>query len=421
MGKERIVVVGAGIVGVSAALWLQRDGFDVTLLDREGPAAGTSYGNGGVLASGSIVPVTVPGLWKKAPGMLLSPDQPLFLGWRYLPRLVPFLRKYMAQAKNAEQIARGLHDLLHDSVDQHYALAGSSHAAAFLRRDDWIYGYKDRAAFLADSYGWKLRKQNGVPFVEMTSEELAAHDPAIAGRFGFGVRLERHGSVTDPGAYVTALADTFRKNGGTFQKATITGLTIKDGLCTSLETSDGPVIADQYVLTLGAWSGPFAAQLGITVPLESERGYHIEFVNPSITLKSTVMVATGKFVMNSLDGRLRCAGIVEFAGLDAPASTAPFALLKRQVKDLFPDLTYDGITEWMGHRPSTSDSLPVIGHAPNAHNVLLGYGHQHVGLTGGPKTGRWLAQLASGHAPNTDLGAYAPSRTEPGQPGRNTN
>lgn len=420
--EKSIIVVGAGIVGVATAIWLQRDGFNVTLVDRTGPAAGTSYGNAGVLASGSIVPVPVPGLWAKAPGMLLDPNQPLFLKWRYLPRLLPFLWQYLGQAKNVDQIASGLHDMLHDSVDQHHAIADGTPAAQYLRDDDYFYGYKDRAAFLADSYGWDMRRKHGVTFEELTADELAAADPALAGRFGFGVRLLRHGRITDPGAYVTALAAHFYAHGGTFQQANVTDIVVENGLCTGVDTDQGLLHADQYVLTLGAWSGPLAAKLGVKAPLESERGYHIEFVNPSIQLKSTVMVATGKFVMNAMDGRLRCAGVVEFGGLDAPPSKAPFALLKQQVKDLFPDLTYDRVDEWMGHRPSTADSLPVIGAAPQARNLLLGYGHQHVGLTGGPKTGRWLAQLASGRSPNTDLGAYAPSRkTTRGTHGRNTN
>ncbi len=411
MQNKQIIVVGAGIVGVATALWLQRDGFMVKLIDREGPAAGTSYGNAGILASGSIVPVTVPGLIYKAPKMLFSSNQPLFLKWSYLPRLASFLRQYLPQAKNVDHIASGLHDLLHDSVDQHHALADGTPAAQYLSNDDYVYGYADRAAYLADSYGWEIRKKHGVVFEEMSAQDLALYDPNLANRFGFGVRLRGHGRIADPGAYVVTLMEEFCSNGGEFEQVNLTDVHLKDGKCIGLETDKGPMTAGQYVLTLGAWSGPLAKKLGIDVPIESERGYHIEYVNSSIQFESPVMVAAGKFVMNSMNGRLRCAGVVEFAGLDAPPSKAPFALLKRQVKDLFPDMTYDRIEEWMGHRPSTADSLPVIGHAPHASNLLLGYGHQHVGLTGGPKTGRWLAQLANGRPTNTDLGAFSPNRT----------
>ncbi len=409
---EDIIVIGAGIIGVSAALWLQRDGHRVTLVDREGPAAGTSYGNGGILASGSIVPVTVPGLLRKAPGMLFSPNQPLFVKWSYLPRLAPFLRSYLkhATAASVDRISTALWDLLHDSPDQHMALAKGTPAEAYLTPADYLFGYKDREAFLADSFGWDVRRRRGSPFEEMDAQAMAAHDPVLTGRFGYGVRCPGHGQVTDPGAYVQALAAEFEVKGGRFVKAEVLGATLSDGECTGLETSAGPMRADRYVMTLGAWSGPLARKLGVTVPLESERGYHVEFVNPSITLKSTVMVASGKFVMNSMQGRLRCAGVVEFGGLDAPASAAPFALLRRQVADLFPELSYDRVDEWMGHRPATADSIPVIGVSPKARNVLLGYGHHHIGLTGGPKTGRWIARLVAGQPTNTDLAAYAPDR-----------
>lgn len=421
MAQKTIIVVGAGIVGVSTALWLQRDGFAVTIVDREGPAAGTSYGNAGILAAASIVPVTVPGLLRKAPGLLFSRNEPLFLRWRYLPKLLPFLIPFLRHANKAavDRIAPALHSLLHDSPDQHRALAAGTPAEAYLSDEDWIYGYADQAAYEADSFGWDIRRAHGMRFDVLDHAALKAHDPDLGRRFGFAVRQLGHGRISDPGAYVTALMDVFLAGGGQFQKATVTDVAINNGRCTGLTTARGVLTADQFVLTLGAWSGPLAAKLGVTVPLESERGYHVEYVNPNITLRQSLMVASGKFGMNSMDGRLRAAGVVEFAGIAAPASEAPIALLKRQVATLFPDLTYDRIDEWMGHRPSTADSLPVIGKSPKASNLLLGYGHQHVGLTGGPKTGRWLAALAAGRTPNTDLGAYAPDRTTWQKPGVN--
>jgi len=410
--KLNITVIGAGIVGVSTAIWLQRDGHAVTLLDKTGVAAGTSYGNAGILASAAVVPVTVPGLFWKAPKMLFDRNQPLFLRWLYLPRLLPFLVKYLKNgtARTNAKIATGLTEMMHDSPDQHLALAAGTGAEKYIDTFDYFYGYKDAQAFAADAYGWNIRRTHGFDFTEVTGEELAAYDPTLAGRFGHGVRLKNHGRITDPGAYVQALADHFVAQGGKIKTAEITGFDLKIGQCTAVLTTTGSHKADRYVITTGAWSGKLSRELGVTVPLESERGYHIEFVNPSITLKSPIMVAAGKFVVNSMVGRMRAAGVVEFGGLDAAASRAPVELLKRQMTDLFPDLTYDRIDEWMGHRPSTSDSLPIIGVAPKAGNVFLGYGHQHIGLTGGPKTGRWLAKLATNAPINTDLSAYAADR-----------
>jgi D-amino-acid dehydrogenase len=410
--QQHFLVIGAGIVGVSTALWLQRMGQKVTLVDRTAPAAGTSYGNAGVLAAGSIVPVTVPGLLAKAPRMLLDPNKPLFLRWTYLPKLMKFLPSYLKNSSRSavERISDGLHALLHDTYDQHKILADDTLAAQYLTDQDYLFGYADKSAFVADDFGWGLRRARGVEHTEIDADAMAAFDPALAGRFGYGVICHNHGAIKDPGEYVIALANTFIAQGGTFLEREAQDFELIDGKCDCLMTDHGMIKADQYILTTGAWSSAWAKQFGITVGMESERGYHIEFVNPSITLRSPIMVAGGKFVVNSMNGRMRCAGVIEFGGLDAGPSKAPIELLKKQMAALFPDMTYDRIDEWMGHRPATTDSLPVIGRAPNAENILLGYGHHHVGLTGGPKTGRWLAQLATGKQINTDLSVFAADR-----------
>jgi D-amino-acid dehydrogenase len=410
--SKNILVIGAGIVGVATALWLQRDGHSVTLIDKEGPAAGASQGNAGVLASGSLVPVTAPGLLKKAPGMLMNKNQPLFVRLAYLPKLIPFLFKYMkhANAQSVERISKGLSVLLHDSPDQHLALANGTVATQYIGSDDYLFGYADEAAFAADQFGWGIRERRGVDFEKLDAVALADYDPSLKGRFGYGVQCKNHGRINDPGAYVTTLAEHFVSQGGTFLKTEVKGFDVHEGHCSGVSTVDGNVVADTYVLTTGAWSSAWQKELGVSVPMESERGYHIEYVNPSITLRSPLMVAGGKFVVHSMTGRMRCAGVIEFGGLQSGASEAPIKLLKKQMSNLFPDMTYDRIDEWMGHRPATADSLPVIGASPKADNIFLGYGHHHIGLSGGPKTGRWLAKLATGVPINTDLSAYAADR-----------
>ncbi len=410
--QENILIIGAGIVGVSTALWLQRDGHHVTLIDKEGPAAGASFGNAGVLTSSSVVPITVPGLWRKAPKMLFSSDQPLFIRWRYLPKLLPFLWKYMKQATDTavQPVSDGLTQLLHDAPDQHLALAKGTEAQKYVSTDDYIYAYADKAAFDVDAYGWNIRDQHNVKYQKLDANALAAYDPVLKGIFGYGIKCQNHGRITDPGAYVTALADHFKAKGGTILAKEVQDFDIEDGRCKGISTTSGTLKADKYILTTGAWSSAWEKVLGINVPMESERGYHIEFTNPSITLQSPVMVTSGKFVINSMNGRMRCAGVVEFGGLENPASSAPINLLKKQMATLFPQMTYDHVDEWMGHRPATADSLPIIGVSPKASNVFLGYGHQHVGLSAGPKTGRWLAKLATGAPINSDLSAYAANR-----------
>lgn len=410
--KKHVAIVGAGIVGVSTAIWLQRAGHRVTLIDSRGVAEGASYGNGGVLAAIAVVPVTVPGLLSKAPKMLFGRDGPLFLRWSYLPKLVPFLLKYLGHgnASDVNRIADGLTLLLQDTADQHLAVAHGTGAEKYIHVGDYLFGYADRAAYVADSFGWDIRRARGYEIEELDAARLGEVDPAMAGRFGFGVRCPGHGHISDPGAYIKALSAHVMQQGGAFKQADATGL-LKDGdKVTGIVTSEGQIEADDVVIATGVWSGPLAEKLGINLPMEAERGYHIEFVNPSIMPRNPIMVASGKFVMTPMEGRLRCAGIVEFGGLTEERSRAPLELLKRQTLALFPELEYDRIDEWMGFRPSTSDSLPLIGASERCPNVWTGFGHQHIGLTAGPKTGRWLAQLIDGQPPNVDLDAFSPLR-----------
>lgn len=407
-----IIVAGAGIVGVSTAIWLQRAGHRVTLIDRDGPGTGTSHGNGGVLAAGGVVPVTTPGLLGRAPGMLFSPDQPLFLRWSYLPKLLPFLARYLSHANDAHvrRYAAAMGSLLHDSADQHAALSAGTGAEKYLGREDYCFGYATRAAFDADAYGWGIRRDAGVQFEVETGAQYATDDPIFGTAFGCVVRCPNHGRISDPGAYVRALADHFVSEGGTLRIIEITDIDVADGEVTALRTPDGPLTADRIVFALGPWSKTIAHKLGVKVPFESERGYHIELRNPSAMPKNPVMVAAGKFVLTPMEGRIRAAGVIEFGGLDAPPSRAPFDLLRRQVSDLLPDVTHDGITEWMGHRPAPADSLPLIGANTARNRSYSAFGHQHIGLTGGPKTGRIVADLVSGRSPNIDLTPFDPQK-----------
>jgi len=412
LGKKHVIVVGAGIVGVSTAIWLQRDGHDVTLIDREGPAGGTSYGNAGLLASGSIVPVTGPGLIAKAPKMLFDPNQPLFLRWSYLPKMLPWLLRYLshANAGDARRIAAALVPIIGDCVNDHQALAAGTGAEKYIHPSDYLVAYDDKAHFEGDAFAWSIRKAHGFRFEELDAAAVQAREPIFGTRFGYGVRFPDHGRISDPGAYVKALATHFAAEGGKLIKAEVSEITRENGRATGVRAGGETISGDAVVVALGAWSGRLLRGLGLDIPMESERGYHLEFWEPSAMPSTPVAIASGKFLLTPMDGRLRAAGVVEFGGLEAGPSDAPLELLRRSVRAALPDLTFREETSWLGHRPAPTDSIPVIGEIPSLKGAWLGFGHQHVGLTGGPKTGRILAQLISGRKPNIDLAAYAPDR-----------
>ncbi|MDO7587821.1 MAG: FAD-dependent oxidoreductase [Planktomarina temperata] len=408
-----VVIAGAGIVGVSSAIWLQRAGHEVTLVDRMDGALRTSYGNAGVLAAGAILPVPVPGLARKLPKMLFSRDEPLFLQWRYLPRLLPFLLKYLsfARADHVAHSARALSYLLSDSHAQHQSLAKGTGAERFISDEDFCFGYATEASYLADAPGRTLRRAHGYEIEALDGAAYGARDPLYSTQFAKVVCYKNSGRISDPGAYLAALLAHFQAEGGTVLAAQIDDIEVQDGIYKALITDQGPVAGDHIVLAMGAWSGKMAKKLGIKrLALESERGYHIELHNPSAMPKAPMMVAAGKFVVTPMEGRIRCAGVVEFASTEAPAQAGPLDFIKRQIAALFPELSYDHMSEWMGRRPATTDSLPLIGPARAIGNGHVAFGHQHVGLTAGPKTGRLIADMVSNHPNNADLSAFDPAR-----------
>ncbi|MEL7150103.1 MAG: FAD-binding oxidoreductase [Pseudomonadota bacterium] len=409
---RHVAIIGAGIVGVSIAIWLQRDGHKVTLIDRLGPGEGASHGNGGVLATCAMVPVTGPGLLKKAPRMLMDADQPLFLKWGYLPKLIPWLRQYLSVANEADtrRISAAINGVVSDSLEEHRALAQGTPAEKWIVPSDYLYLYKDRAAFEGDALAWDIRKAHGVTWEELEGPALRAFDRIYSPDQSFGVRMTDHGRISDPGKYVKALAAHVEDEGGDVVIGTVTGFEREGGTLKALRLGDQTLACDAAVLATGAYSTPLARELGLNVPLESERGYHIELWEPSLMPSTPVMIASAKFVATPMEGRLRLAGIVELGGLEAPPSKAPFDLLRRAAKAAMPGLTWERETEWMGHRPAPADSIPVIGDVPGTHGAYTAFGHHHIGLTSGPKTGRLLAQMISGRQPNLDLGVYSPAR-----------
>jgi D-amino-acid dehydrogenase len=268
-----------------------------------------------------------------------------------------------------------------------------------------------RPAIIADEPGRALRRAHGYEIEELDGAGYAARDPLYSTQFAKVVCYKNSGRISDPGAYLAALLSHFHAEGGTVLAAQIDDIELQDGVYKALMTDQGPVTGDHIVLAMGAWSGKMAKKLGIKrLALESERGYHIELHNPSAMPKAPMMVAAGKFVVTPMEGRIRCAGVVEFASTEAPAQDGPLDFVKRQIAALFPDLSYEHMSEWMGRRPATTDSLPLIGPATAIGNGHMAFGHQHIGLTAGPKTGRLIADMVSNQPNNADLSAFDPAR-----------
>ncbi|MDE4144467.1 MAG: FAD-binding oxidoreductase [Pseudophaeobacter sp. bin_em_oilr2.035] len=411
MSAPQTIVIGAGIVGAATAIWLRRAGHEVTLIDKGEPGMGTSYGNGCILASCAIVPVTTPGLLPKGPKYLMDPNFPLFMRWSYAPKLVPWLVKYLSHANDGDtrRIAKGLTHVIGDSVEQHQALTRGTPAAKWVQESDYCFAYEDRAAFDADKYVWDLRREAGFVPELIEGAEVQEREPILAPEMKLLAVMKNHGFILNPGKYVQDLVKLLQEMGGRFVQAEVKDFDLSGGRISAVDTDKGRFECREAVLATGVWSKPLMHKLGLNVPLEAERGYHIVFKGPSQTPNNPMMLASGKFVATAMDQGLRCAGVVEFGGLSEEKSKAPLALLRRKVKECFPQMVAESEEEWLGYRPAPSDSLPLIGEVGST-GVYAAFGHHHVGLTGGAKTGRMVADMIAGQPSNIDLRPYEPDR-----------
>ena len=409
---KTIVVIGAGIVGVSTAIWLQRSGFKVTIIDQKGPATGASHGNAGILAASSIIPVPNPSLIKKLPFYLLSKDSPVFFKMSYLPKMFPFLISYLSKSnlREVNKYAERMTPLIFDTVCQHKSLAKGTGAEKFISYQDYCFGYETEENFLNDKKVWKLRQKHGLPFEVVNGNEFSNFDPFYKDLFDVIVKCKNHGKINDPGLYVKTLCDHFLSQGGELIISKVNDISSKNLNDVIVKIESDSLIANKIIVATGAWSKKILKKFKIKMPLESERGYHVEYVEPNFYPKVPMMLTSKKFVITPMDGRIRVAGLVEFAGLKTLKRKPTLNLLKNKIKDLFPNLKCKEKIEWLGHRPALVDSLPMLGYLDKNKQILVAFGHQHLGLTAGAKTGRIVSDLIIGNDIKFKISNYRPNR-----------
>ncbi|WP_121067580.1 NAD(P)/FAD-dependent oxidoreductase [Chachezhania antarctica] len=408
-----IGIIGTGIVGAATAGWLQRDGHSVTFFDPNEAGEACSFGNAGSLSPSAVLPVGMPGMWKKVPKWLLDPDGPLVIRAHYLPTVLPWLMQFLRHSNEREvtRIATALRGLLSPVFDSYMPLLQRAGASDLVRRDGCLYVYSSRESADRWSWGANLRRSLGVEMQELEAEALFDLEPDLRGSFGFGQFAPENGATPDPSALVKAIYGQAIADGAGHIRARVTGFDRKADRIAALTLDDGSRHeVDGVVIAAGAWSGQLTRMLGTRVPLESQRGYHVTIQDPGIDLKRNVMAVEQNIMVNPMQMGLRLAGTVEFAGLKAaPDFRRAEALLSRGT-EIFPGLRPDKHTKWMGHRPCLPDSMPVIGRVPRTQNAWMGFGHGHVGMCGGATTGRELANLVSGRAPEIDLEPFRVER-----------
>jgi D-amino-acid dehydrogenase len=371
-----VVVIGAGIVGLSAAYHLHTDGHRVTIVERELDGDGASSGNAGGIGISEIVPASVPGLIWRVPGWLLDPLGPLSVRPGRLPALLPWLWRFLRAGNNAqvEQITAALAALMDKCFDDLVPLLAALGLSADLHRVGALSVYETTSGFLRDRPEWDLKRRHGILAEEITGDQAREREPALGPVVKHAISTPQWAHVSDPKAITDRLLQWLMAHGVAVRRGEALGA---DGRM--LRTVDGGQLPyDVLIVAAGAWSGRLARSFGDCVLLESERGYNTTLPEPGIRLRAKVIFAERKFVATPLAPGLRIGGAAEFAGLQAPPNFARCDALSSLAALYLPGLRADGGTQWMGHRPTTPDSLPVIGRSPRRRDVFYAFGHSHI-------------------------------------------
>jgi D-amino-acid dehydrogenase len=414
--KPSVAVIGAGIVGVVAASLLLRKGCAVTLLECGGPGEGASFGNAGCFNGSSVVPLSMPGIIRNVPGWLADPLAPLAIRWRYLPRLAPWLVRFLRAGSEdkVERQARALRTLTREGIEVLAPLVRDAGAQDLVQRLGHLYVYRSLRDWEHENATWRLRRENGISWDELMQDELRQLDPALSREYVKGVLVRENGHTTNPHRLIERLLQAFLRDGGRLQHGRALGFEVTDGRLTAVRCQDALVRATRAVVAAGIWSKPLAAALGDAIPLETERGYSVMISNPEAFPRHPTADAAAKFVATPMELGLRLAGTVELAGLEAPPNWQRARVLLTHARRMLPALSSEyeeaRIALWMGHRPSLPDSLPVIGASRRTRDVVYAFGHGHIGMTCAAKTGKTVAELVCGEPVGVDLAAFSPRR-----------
>ena len=409
--KRKITIVGAGIMGISSALNLIRRGCDVTIIEKEIDGEPASFGNASWLSAPSVTPVLTPGAIYKIPKMLFSSKGPLFLKFPGVIKILPWLLKYLTYSteEKVKYISKYLAPLLANSTDEHKKLAKGTNALQWIKDAPYLYLYKNKNDYNKDSFIWNVRKSYGFNLIEVQSNELHELVPGLSEEYTFAIKIENQGYIVNSKNYLKDLLEGFKNLGGKIIEEEVKDI-ISDEINIKIKTNKNEYTSDDVVIAAGVFSDTLSKKFGANVPLQSERGYHLELRKTNIELKYPLFNGYLKLAIAPKPSGIRFAGLIEFGSLNSKPNPKAYDLLMRNAQSMFPGISYGEKSEWSGHRPATIDSLPLIGKSSIDEKVFFAYGHHHIGLTAGPKTGELLAKSILRDNDQVDLSPYSPNR-----------
>jgi len=406
----KIGIVGAGIQGISNALFLQKKGFSVTIFDRDEPGSpAASYGNAGHFSPYASVPVNRPDVLSDVPAMLLSSTGPLALKWNYVPKMVPWFLKFIRNCttKKMMHTAKNMHQILDLALPAYDELFDDIELGGLVEKKGILYIWNDQN-LKSRELEINVRNELGVDQQEVTPKEIHDLEPNIKPIYHGGVYYQYGRHARNPKKILLKLYDLFLKKGGKFLKMNIKDINFDDEK-PIIKAETQSFLFDKIVIACGSFSKKLTDNLDEKIPLDTERGYHVHFKDCDHLLSRPVIFQNRGFGITPMEQGLRVVGTVEFGGLDNPLSKSRVKNLINNAKYMMGDLP-EHEDEWLGFRPTLPDYLPVIGPSKKHKNVFYCFGHHHLGWTLGPISGKIISSMIAEENTNLDLKPYSSLR-----------
>ena len=405
----QIAVVGAGIVGICSAFFLQKNGFQVTLLDKKEPGSMTSFGHACTFADYANVPVNSPDLFRDIPSMLLRSDGPLAVDFFHVLKNINWTTKFLQNCttKKVEYISKSLGNLLNNASISYDEIFTDVKVSEYIKNEEALYLYQNKTEFLKAKTTNELRQKNGVRIKTLSKAEILDLEPSLAPVFFNGQIFIGSRHTTNPSMISKRIFETFINNGGEFIQSHVDDLIVEDD-SVNVNLNNNNHKFEKVIICAGAWSNNLSKKIGESFPLDTERGYHVMFNNHGLINRPVGWSQSG-FYLVQLEEGLRAAGTVEIAGLSKPENKKRIQMIESQARRLLPQLNEVKST-WLGFRPTLPDSLPVIGPSKKNKNIIYAFGHQHIGWTLGAVTGKIINSICNERVPNINIEPFSPSR-----------
>mgnify|MGYP001340247370 FL=1 len=403
-------IIGAGIQGVCIGLQLIKKGIPVTIFDKNDPGSMSSYGNAGHFSPYAVVQLNRPDVIYDIPKMLLSSNGPLALKWNYIPKMIPWILRYLKSStkKSMMHTTKYMHQILDLSLDAYDEILSEIDTSNLVERKGIIYIWTDQN-LKSRKMEIKIRNDLGIKQRLLSREEVLELEPNLSPVFDAGVIYDYAYHARDPKEITKKLFELFLKTGGKFKKDEVINVEQTRYNQTQVKTNSEQFKFEKIVLACGAFSKKLTDQLGEKIPLDTERGYHIHYKNMDNLLTRPVIFLDRGFGMTPMNQGLRAVGTVELGGLDNPVSKKRIDYIDKCAKELLPQLG-DFQDEWLGFRPTLPDFLPVIGPSLKNKNIIYAFGHHHLGWTLGAITGKIVSGIVNEEKTNLDLSPYSSSR-----------